>query len=174
MGVARQFLADPEWVKKLMNEQIEDIRPCICCHNACFTMCHYEGSANDQELQDATHMARCAINPITMQTTKYKIVNTKKALNVAVIGGGIGGMEAARVLTLRGHHVTIYEKSNRLGGIFNEAAACSFKEKDRQLLSWYKHEMEKLHIKIKFNTEVADLSSLTENKIIVAIGAKAR
>lgn len=174
MGVARQFLADPEWINKLIEDKENEIRPCICCHNACFTMCHYDGVANDQDLQDATHMARCAINPVTMQTRKYKIVPAKNIKTVAIIGGGIGGMEAARVLTLRGHRVTIYEKSHRLGGVFNEATACSFKEKDRQLLKWYCNQMKALHINIKFDAEIGNDSILNEDEIILAIGAHAR
>ncbi len=174
MGVARQFLADSMWVTKMMEDREEDIRPCICCHNACFTMCHYNGVANDQELSDAIHMARCALNPETMQSKKYYLKPAKKAKKVAVIGGGIGGMEAARVLAMRGHRVTIYEKSGELGGIFIAAAAPSFKEKDRQLIEWYKREIAKLPIEVKLNTEIKDVSKLDADEIIVATGAKAR
>lgn len=174
MGVARQFLADSMWVTKMMEDREEDIRPCICCHNACFTMCHYNGVANDQELSDAIHMARCALNPETMQSKKYYLKPVKKAKKVAVIGGGIGGMEAARVLAMRGHRVTIYEKSGELGGIFIAAAAPSFKEKDRQLIEWYKREIAKLPIEVKLNTEIKDVSKLDADEIIVATGAKAR
>lgn len=111
MGVARQFLTDPEWVTKLMQDREDDIMPCICCHNACFNMAHYNGVPNDQDLSDTAGMARCALNPHTMQSKKYKIVPATKSKKIAVIGGGIGGMEVARVATLRGHKVTIYEKA---------------------------------------------------------------
>ncbi|MGN0790853.1 MAG: 2-enoate reductase, partial [Christensenellales bacterium] len=103
MGVARQFLTDPEWVTKLMEGREDDIKPCICCHNACFTMAHYNGVANDQDLSETSGMARCALTPPTMQSKKYKIVKTSSPKKIAVIGGGIGGMEVARVATLRGH-----------------------------------------------------------------------
>ena len=174
MGVARQFLADSEWVKKMEEDREDDIRPCICCHNGCFNMCHYNGVPNDQELSDAIHMARCALNPETMQSKKYYLKPAKKSKKVAIIGGGIGGMEAARVLAMRGHRVTIYEKSEQLGGVFVAAAAPSFKEKDRELIAWYKKEMSKLPIEIKFNTEIKDVSKLDADEIIVATGAKAR
>lgn len=78
VGVARQFLADPQWVTKLMQSRTEDIRPCICCHNACFNMAHYNGVGNDQSLTDNAGMARCALNPETMQSKKYKIVPAKR------------------------------------------------------------------------------------------------
>lgn len=62
--------------------------------------------------------ARCALNPETMQTKKYKIVPAKKKKKVVIVGGGIGGMEAAIVCAKRGHSVTLYEKSDHLGGIY--------------------------------------------------------
>ena len=174
MGVARQFLVDPEWVTKLMNGNEKDIMPCICCHNACFNMCHYNGVANDQSLSDNAGMARCALNPRTMQTKKYKIVPTKKVKNVAVIGGGIGGMESARVLALRGHKVTIYEKTDKLGGVFIAASAPDFKERDKALIEWYKKEMHDLGITIRFNTTITDVESLDADEVIVATGATPR
>lgn len=174
MGVARQFLTDPEWVTKLMQGRENDIMPCICCHNACFNMAHYNGVANDQDLSDTAGMARCALNPHTMQSKKYKIVPAKKSKKIAVIGGGIGGMEVARVATLRGHKVTIYEKSNDLGGIFVAAAAPSFKEKDKELIEWYKKQIKDLGIEVKYNTEVKDVSKLDADEVVVATGSVAR
>lgn len=174
MGVARQFLTDPAWVTKLMNGDEASIRPCICCHNACFNMAHYNGVGNDQSISDNAGMARCALNPETMQSQKYKIVKAKKAKRVAVIGGGVGGMETARVLALRGHSVTLYERSDRLGGVFIAAAAPSFKEKDKELIKWYEKEMKDLGIDVKLNTEIKDLASIDCDDVVVATGGKAR
>lgn len=181
LGVARQFLTDPAWVTKLMNDDIASIHPCICCHNACFDMASYKGDdgqlvGNDQTLADNAGMARCALNPQTMQSKKYKIVKAARPKKIAVIGGGIGGMEVARVATLRGHKVTIYEKSNVLGGVFIAAAAPSFKEKDRDLIKWYEKEIKDLNIEVKFNTEVKpeDIAKLGADEVVVATGSKAR
>ncbi len=174
MGVARQFLVDPEWVTKMMNGKEKDIMPCICCHNACFNMAHYNGVGNDQSLSDNAGMARCALNPQTMQSKKYKIVPAKKIKRVAVIGGGIGGMETARVLTLRGHKVTLFEKSGELGGVFIPASAPSFKERDKALIEWYRKEMRDLNIDVKLNTEVKNLSELDFDEIVVATGSTPR
>ena len=174
MGVARQFLADPQWITKILNNSEDSIRPCICCHNACFNMAHYKGVANDQSLSDNKGMARCAINPQTMQSTKYKIVKSSSQKKVAVIGAGIGGMETARVLALRGHKPVIFEKSDKLGGVFNAAAAPSFKEKDKQLLSWYAKEMKENYIEIRFNKPINKIEELNDfDKIVVATGAVA-
>ena len=173
VGVARQFLADSKWVTKLIEDRLEDIRPCICCHNACFNMAHYKGVANAQSIYDASHIARCALDPTVMQSNKYKLTPAKKQKNIAVIGGGIGGMEAAMVCAKRGHKVTLYEKSDKLGGVFIAAAAPSYKEKDRDLISWYRREIAKHPIDIKLSTEIKDVTALGADEIIVATGAKA-
>ena len=172
MGVARQFLADPEWITKLLRNRIEEIRPCICCHSGCFNFAHHYGHANDQSFSDTQGLARCALNPETMQSQKYKLVPAKRSKRVRVIGGGIGGMEAALVCAKRGHRVTIYEKSNRLGGAFIAAAALSFKEKDRLLLKWYEQEIAKYPINVKLNWRIEENDFLMGEEVIVATGAE--
>lgn len=174
MGVARQFLTDGHWITKLKENRIEDIMPCICCHNGCFPMAHYKGVACDSTMEDSAHMARCALNPQTMDGGKYDFKPTKSPKNIVIIGGGIGGMECARVLTMRGHKVTIYEKTNKLGGVYNAASMMDFKEKDRQLLAWYNRQMQQLDIDIKYNTEIKDVSSLDADEIIIATGSSTR
>ena len=171
MGVARQFLADPEWITKLLEDRLEDIRPCICCHSGCFNFSSSKGHYNTQDLKDTMGLARCALNAETMQSKKHYIKPAKKVKNVAVIGGGIGGMEAAIVLAKRGHKVTLYEKSGQLGGVFIAAAAPSFKEKDRDLIAWYRREICKYPIEVKLNTEVKDIASLGADEIIIATGS---
>ncbi len=173
VGVARQFLVDPEWVTKLIEERVAEIKPCICCHAGCFNFSSSKGHANTQDLTDTMGLSRCALNPETMQSKKYHINPAKKAKKIAVIGGGIGGMEAAIVLSKRGHSVTLYEKSNRLGGVFVAAAAPSYKEKDRELIAWYEREVTKYSIDIKLNTEIKDISEITADEIIIATGAVA-
>ena len=174
MGVARQFLTDPQWITKLKEDRLEDIMPCICCHNACFPMAHYKGVACDSSMEDSAHMARCALNPQTMDGGKYDYKPAKTPKTIAVIGGGIGGMEVARVASLRGHKVTIYEKTKKLGGVFVPASAPSFKEKDRQLLKWYERQMKALNIEIKFNTCVTDLSTIPADEYVIATGSTPR
>ena len=174
VGVARQFLVDPEWITKLIDDRVEDIKPCIHCHSGCFNFSSYKGHANTQDLTDTMGLARCALNPKTMQSKKYYVTPAKKAKKIAVIGGGIGGMEAAILCAKRGHEVTLYEKSDKLGGVFIAAAAPNFKEKDKELIAWYIREMKKHPITVHMNTEVKDVNALGADEVIVATGAVAR
>ena len=173
-GFARPFLADQQWIVKLEEGREDDIRPCILCHNGCFNMCHYKGVPNDQDLSDSLHLARCAVNAETMQWNKHYIRKTASPKTVHIIGGGIGGMEAARVLKLRGHHPVIHEKTGELGGAFIAASAESYKGKLRDLLAWYRRQMTELEIEVHLNDEVKDVSTFCGCPVIVATGATPR
>ncbi len=169
IGVARQFLADPMWLEKAREGREEEIRPCIACHNGCFGvgLVRRPGSRG-------VSMAHCAINPVTMEETNWKLTPANGKKRIAVVGGGIGGMEAARILTMRGYEVTLFEKTGELGGVFIAAAAPSFKEKDKMLLDWYRHQMELLKVDIRLNTE-ADAGTLRGfDEVIAATGSKPR
>ncbi len=174
VGVARQFLVDPQWITKLIEDRLEDIKPCICCHSGCFNFSSSKGHANTQDLTDTMGLSRCALNPLTMQSKKYKVEKAKKSKKIAIIGGGIGGMESAILCAKRGHKVTLFEKSDKLGGVFIAASTPSFKEKDRELIAWYIRELKKYPIDVKMNTEITDIKSLDADEIIVATGAKAK
>ena len=175
VAIARQNLVDPEWIHKILEGRQDEIKPCIRCHNGCFNFAKFKGTANIQSTQDSLHLGRCALNPTTMQHNKYKIVPTKSPKKVAIIGAGIGGMECALVLKQRGHKPVIFEKTNELGGLFLTASAMSFKENDKELIEWYKKEVAKQGIDIRFNTEVTDLGTMRGfDEIIVATGSVPR
>ena len=170
-GFARQFLADPQWVAKMAEGREEDIRPCILCHNGCFNMCHYKGVPNDQDLMDSLHLARCAVNAEMLQWDKHHIEPAKTPKPVHIVGGGIGGMEAARVLALQGNRPIIYEKTGELGGTFIAASAESYKGKLRDLLAWYRREMARLGVIVRLETEVHDVAQFGNDPVIIATGA---
>ena len=173
-GFARQFLADQEWVTKMMEDREEEIRPCILCHNGCFNMCHYKGVPNDQELSDSLHLSRCAVNAETMQWDRHFIEKTKNPRRVYIIGGGIGGMEAARVLKLREHDPVIYEKNNVLGGTFIPASAESYKGKLRELLAWYRRQMKELDVEVHLGKEIDSVEKFGDAPVIIATGSVPR
>ena len=175
IAIARQNLVDPDWIIKIQEGREDEIKPCIRCHNGCFNFAKYKGTANIQGLEDSLHLGRCALTPSTMQHNRYKIVPTKHPKKVAIIGAGIGGVEAALVLKQRGHKPVIFEKTDRIGGLFLTASAMSFKENDKALITWYENEVKKQGLDIRFNTEINDLGTVRGfDAIIVATGAVPR
>ena len=173
MGLGRQLLCDPEYITKLKEDRLEDVRPCIACHGACLPFNGMNGKGTDINVL-SYKMGQCVLNPWTNNETIYKKGPAKKSKKLAVIGGGIGGMEVAIEAAARGHKVDLYEKTDRLGGVFNAAAAPSFKEKDRDLLKWFARELEKSSATVHMNTEITDLDSLDADLVVVAIGASAK
>lgn len=162
MGMGRPLLADPELGKKFYEGRLDDVRPCISCHQGCLGRI-FQG-------KDIS----CAINPACGREKSYalKPADTKK--KVLVVGGGLGGMEAARVCALRGHEVDLYEKTEELGGVFIAAAAPDFKDDDKKLLTWYKKQMADLSIRVHMNTEVTEDMAAGYDEVFVATGSKER
>ncbi len=174
VGIARQLLCDPDWCDKVRAGDLEDIRPCIACHNGCFPITRYKGLSCGMPRNGG--MGRCALNPVTFREKELELKPAEKKKKVAVVGGGIGGMEAARLLALRGHTVTLYEKDGELGGVFRAAAAPGFKEKDKELIAWYVRQLKKLPVEIRMNTAVTpeDLKTMDAEEIVVATGSQPR
>lgn len=173
MGLGRQLLCDPEYMTKVKEGRYEDVRPCIACHGACLPFNGMNGKGTDINVL-SYEMGCCVLNPWTQHETKYSKDPAKKPKKIAVVGGGIGGMEVAIQASLRGHTVDLYEKTDRLGGVFNAAAAPSFKEKDRDLLNYYAHQLGKCGATVHMNTEITDVDALDADLVVVAIGATAR
>jgi len=170
VGFARQFLTDEKFLTKIREGRTEDIRPCISCHSACLQIgCYKDSGAIITHGGDSV----CALYPRTKSEKKYTARPAKKPKRIAIIGGGIAGMESALQLAARGHDVTLYEKSGSLGGVFIAAAAPSFKEKDKELLRWYRLQIEKSSVKVCMNTEIKELTELQADEIIIATGAAA-
>ena len=173
-GFARNFLADPEWFTKVLEDREEEIRPCILCHNGCFNMSHYNGVPNDQSLDDSLHLSRCAVNPEILQWDKHYIKKTDNPKTVHIIGGGLGGMEAAIVSKQRGNNPIIYEKTDKLGGIFIPASVTSYKGRLREYLEWMRNEVQKMGIEVRYNTEIKDISQFGDDPVIIATGSRPR
>lgn len=157
----RQLIADPDTPNKLLDGHEEDVRPCLYCNQICVGRL-YEN-----------RVISCAINPQAVFETDYPIKKTDHPRKIAVVGGGPGGMEAARVAALQGHDVTLYEKSGELGGQINAAATPPFKHRLRLFIDWQQNQIKKAGVKVVLNKEItADSPQLAEAKrIIIAIGA---
>lgn len=169
--IARQFLADHEFITKVKEDHMEDIRPCISCHAGCLPAATYKGVGCEAEPGLHDDDRGCAICSRTFCEKKYTPVVSENPKKIAVIGGGIGGMQFAMEAAKRGHSVDLYEKSDKLGGAFISACSLSFKEKDKELLEWYKAQLHKSDVNVHMNTEIKDLSALNADKIVVATGA---
>ena len=169
IGVARQFLADPYWLQKAKEGREQEIRPCIACHNGCFGV-----GLVRKPTRYGFMMAHCAVNPTAMEETTWTLTPAADKKRIAIVGGGVGGMEAARILTQRGHKVTLFEKTGRLGGAFIAAAAPDFKEKDKMLLAWYENEMTRLDIDVRLQQEAVPVLLSDFDEVILATGAKPR
>ena len=167
--VGRQFLADPEWLNKAREGREADIRPCIACHNGCFAV-----GGIPKPGHGGFPEAHCALNPVTLEERNWILKPAETKKKIAVVGGGVGGMECARILTMRGHSVTLFEKTGVLGGVFIAAAAPDFKEKDKMLLAWYRRQLEQLGVDVRLNTE-ADAETVKDyDEVVVATGATPR
>lgn len=160
-AIGRGLLADPEWVDKLRHGENSDIRPCVGCYDGCF------------EAYSQFRSISCAVNPASGREAAYRLTPAISPKNVVVVGGGVAGMEAARVAALRGHSVSLFEKSESLGGLVQQAAVPDFKKDLRRLLAWYERQMEKNGVDVNLCKEVTpeDLSVLSPDFVIVATGA---
>ncbi|MCF0106381.1 MAG: FAD-dependent oxidoreductase [Holdemanella sp.] len=169
MGMGRPLLADPDLANKFKAGKLADIRPCISCHFGCLARIFQIDYA-----KLATKDISCALNPRCGMENHYNIEKAETIKKIAVVGGGIAGMEAARVAALRGHTVDLYEKTDKLGGVFVAAAAFDFKDDDRKLLKWYEKQMKDTGVNVLFNTEFKPENKEGYDEIIVATGAKER
>ncbi|MBP01702.1 MAG: hypothetical protein CMM25_02670 [Rhodospirillaceae bacterium] len=162
VGLARAFIADPKWMSKVLNNTTDRIRLCTGCNQVCL------GFAG------RSLPAGCNINPEAgneqdLLPLELAIENKK----VAVVGGGPAGLECARVLSERGHLVTLYEKSDTLGGALLLAANAPNREELHLPLHWWENELDYLGVRLLMNTEVKDPESLDSDEVIWATGAEA-
>lgn len=166
VGIGRQNLVEEDYITKLCEGREEDIRPCISCHLGCMPISLWKNKTTFGQL------GNCALNPHPGHEVQYdKIPMPEVKKNIAVIGAGIAGIEFALRAQERGHSVTVYEKSDMIGGIFNVAAAFSFKEKDKELLEYYRTQVRKNNVDIRFNTEVKSLDKIEADEYVIATGS---
>jgi 2-enoate reductase len=161
VGLGRPVLTDPDYPNKLRSGKLENIRPCLGCHDGCFGRL-LEGKRGS-----------CAVNPECGRELTVGIIPSVESKNVIVVGGGPGGMEAARVSALRGYKVTLFEATGKLGGSLVYGSVPDFKEDDRLLIKWYENQLNILGVNIKMNTKATKdmILSLNPDILYVATGS---
>lgn len=157
LAMGRKILADPDLPVKLAEGRTEDIRPCIYCYTCVSTAYLRE-------------QVRCAVR----SETGYEDLDWSPAVvpgHVVIVGGGPGGMEAARRLSQAGAKVTLIEKSDRLGGTLRFAALAY--EPNERLLNWLRREIGNSSVDVRLKTQATPelIASLKPDKVIVAVGA---
>ena len=152
--MGRQLITDPETPNKYFNGQIEDTKYCIGCQVGCGGV--------------------CVLNPYERHAYK-ELLPTEDPKKIVVIGGGIAGMELARVAKLRGHEVEIYEKSDKLGGLMHTLAAEYKKEQFMNIVKYQKIQLNKLKVPIHFNRELTtnEIKELDCDVLAFAVGTEA-
>lgn len=162
IDLGRPLLADPDYCNKLRCGKITQIRPCISCHEGCM------GRVASYSLLN------CAVNPQAARerVNAYEPILKKK--KVLIVGGGVAGCEAARVLAIRGHQPVVYEKGSRLGGNLIPGGAPDFKEDDIALADWYTNELNRLGVHAHLNTELneEEIKAMDYDTVILATGSK--
>ncbi len=162
IDLGRPLLADPDYCNKLRCGKITQIRPCISCHEGCM------GRVASYSLLN------CAVNPQAARerVNAYEPILKKK--KVLIVGGGVAGCEAARVLAIRGHQPVVYEKGSRLGGNLIPGGAPDFKEDDIALADWYTNELNRLGVHVHLNTELneEEIKVMDYDTVILATGSK--
>jgi 2,4-dienoyl-CoA reductase-like NADH-dependent reductase (Old Yellow Enzyme family)/thioredoxin reductase len=158
IAIGRALLADPDLPNKLAAGKAGDIRPCIRCNELCLPRWDLG--------------IRCAVNA-ECGFESYPMLSVTKPKKVLIIGGGPSGMECARIATLRGHEVTIYEKTGQLGGHLIEAAVPDFKEDLKNFRDWLVRQIKQMGISVKLNKEATPqlIATMKPDVIVVATGS---
>lgn len=159
--LGRAALADPALPNKVLTGQTERIRPCIACNQGCIT-----------RLQQGKQPT-CAVNPAAMREMRFAVRPAVEKKEVVIVGGGVAGMEAARMAAIRGHKVALYEKNKELGGNLIPGGSHSFKKEVRELNAWYQNELRHLPVDIHTSEEVTveQLKNKNADVIVLAAGS---
>ncbi len=147
IGLGRPLLADAFLPLKVKKGEIEDIRPCLSCHLGC--MGRVASSAG----------ISCAVNPACGREGTYGITPIVTKKKVLVIGGGLAGLEFARVSAIRGHEVELHEMTDKLGGNIIPGGVPAFKKDDYALIRWFEKAVKDAGVKVVMN------SAITEEKV---------
>ena len=162
VAFGRPLIADPDLANKVKEGRLEDVRPCMRGHEGCITSFF------------AGHPIRCEVNAQAGREKEFKPYKVAEPKHIVVVGGGMAGMEAARVADLHGHKVTLLEASDVLGGHFIEATEAHFKSAARGVLEWQKTQLRKSNVDVRMNIKATKevVEALKPNALILAVGSE--
>jgi len=164
VSMARPFLADPDFVNKAAADRSDTINTCIGCNQACLDHT-FSGK-----------LTTCLVNPRACYETELNYIPTTTIKKIAVVGAGPAGLAAATVAAERGHHVTLFDSANEIGGQFNIAKLVPGKEEFFETLRYFKSKLQSTGVDVRLNTRVsaADLLAGGFDEIILATGIAPR
>lgn len=164
VSMARPFLADPAFVRKMAEGRADRINVCIACNQACLD--HYFVGA----------VVGCLVNPRALREGEFSDSPAAAAKRIAVIGGGVAGMAAALEASARGHHVTLYDSGKELGGQFNLAARAPSKADYGRSLAGFRQRLKDAGVQIRTGrrVDVEELARENFDDMIVSTGVRPR
>ena len=164
VSMARPFLADAEWVNKAAEDRSDEINTCIACNQACLDHVF--------SLKETS----CLVNPRACQETKLNYLPTDAPKKLAVVGAGPAGMAFATTAAYRGHDVTLFDASDRIGGQFNIAKTVPGKEEFEETLRYFQRQIEITGVELKLNSRVSpsDLENGNFDEVVIATGIAPR
>jgi 2,4-dienoyl-CoA reductase-like NADH-dependent reductase (Old Yellow Enzyme family)/thioredoxin reductase len=165
VSIVRGQIADPHLANKAREGRAEDVRPCLSCNQMCW----------GRRYRD--YWISCLINPSAGREFEWggdRFTLASKPKQILVVGGGVAGLEAARVAAERGHKVTLVEATSRLGGQFYLAGLQPRRRQIIDFLEWYERQLEKLQVKVLLNTpcEADDIEAFGADEVIIATGSQ--
>ncbi|WP_449465981.1 oxidoreductase [Stenotrophomonas humi] len=158
VSLARPLLADPQWPAKARAGKPETINTCIACNQACLDHIF------------VNKRATCLVNPRAAHETELVYRPTTAPKRVAVVGAGPAGLACATVAAERGHHVTLFDAANEIGGQFNVAKRIPGKEEFHETLRYFRHRLVDTGVDVRLDTR-ADVAALAGyDEVVVATG----
>ncbi len=162
VSMARPFLADPDWVNKSASGREDEIDTCIGCNQACL-----------DHVFENKH-ASCLVNPYACHEAEMVLTTAATPKKVAVVGAGPAGLAASTTLAERGHHVTLFEASDEVGGQFNLAKRIPGKEEFHETLRYFRRKLEVTGVDVRLNTRATADTLAGFDHVLLATGVHAR
>lgn len=164
VSMARPFLADPEFMNKAKQNKAEKINTCIACNQACLD--HVFEHKN----------VTCLVNPRACYETELNFVTTQNPKNIAVVGAGPAGLAFSTYAAERGHHITLFDASDKIGGQLNIANQIPGKEEFYETIRYFNERLKDTGVVLKLNTKVDSdfLRQSDFDDVVIATGIKPR